>query len=87
MCLYSWQALIEREQQEIKEVFAAVMEAVKRSEQVLLAPLEDGKRCLEKEMDEKTQQLQKDILKYKETIDSLNHFMNEEDVIFFLQVS
>ncbi|KAK7169934.1 hypothetical protein R3I94_000236 [Phoxinus phoxinus] len=78
------QALIEREQQEIKEVFSVVMEAVKRSEQVLMAPLEDGRRCLEKEIDEKTQQIQKDILKYKETIDSLKRTMNEEDDIFFL---
>ncbi|XP_051756263.1 E3 ubiquitin-protein ligase TRIM21-like [Ctenopharyngodon idella] len=80
-----YQALIEREQQEIKEVIAAVMEAMKSSEQVLLAPLEDGRRCLEKEMEEKTQQIQKDILKYKETIESLNRTMNEEDDIFFLQ--
>ncbi|ROL42485.1 Nuclear factor 7, ovary [Anabarilius grahami] len=79
------QALIEREQQDIKEVIAAVMEALKSSEQVLLDPLEDGRRCLETEMDEKTQQMQKDILKYKETIESLNRTMDEEDDIFFLQ--
>ncbi|KAK2914418.1 hypothetical protein Q8A67_002817 [Cirrhinus molitorella] len=80
-----YQALLEKEQQEIKEVFAAMMEAVRKTEQVLLAPLEDGKMCLEKEMDEKTQQIQKDILKYKETIESLNSTKNEEDDIFFIQ--
>lgn len=68
-------------------MIAAVMEDLKSSEQVLLAPLEDGRRCLEMEMDEKTQQMQKDILKYKETIESLNRTMNEEDDIFYLQVS
>ncbi|XP_051988404.1 E3 ubiquitin-protein ligase TRIM39-like [Xyrauchen texanus] len=79
------QAMIEREQQEIKEVFAAVMEAVRRAEEVLLGPLEDGSRCLEKEMEEKTQQIQKDILKYNEAIAVLNDTKNEEDDILFLQ--
>uniref|UniRef100_A0A8C1Z3T7 Uncharacterized protein n=1 Tax=Cyprinus carpio TaxID=7962 RepID=A0A8C1Z3T7_CYPCA len=76
----------EKEQQEIKEVFAALMEALRKTEQVLLAPLEDGRRCLEKEMDEKTQQIQKDILKYKEAIESLKRTKNEEDDILFIQV-
>uniref|UniRef100_A0A9J7WWM6 Uncharacterized protein n=1 Tax=Cyprinus carpio carpio TaxID=630221 RepID=A0A9J7WWM6_CYPCA len=72
-CVHCSQALLEKEQQEIQEVFAALMEALRKTEQVLLAPLEDGRKCLEKEMDEKTQQIQKDILKYKEAIESLNH--------------
>uniref|UniRef100_A0A8C1F7H2 Uncharacterized protein n=1 Tax=Cyprinus carpio carpio TaxID=630221 RepID=A0A8C1F7H2_CYPCA len=76
----------EKEQQEIQEVFAALMEALRKTEQVLLAPLEDGRKCLEKEMDEKTQQIQKDILKYKEAIESLNRTQNEEDDILFIQV-
>uniref|UniRef100_A0A8C1BN98 Uncharacterized protein n=1 Tax=Cyprinus carpio carpio TaxID=630221 RepID=A0A8C1BN98_CYPCA len=76
----------EKEQQEIQEVFAALMEALRKTEQVLLAPLEDGRKCLEKEMDEKTQQIQKDILKYKEAIESLNRTKNEEDDILFIQV-
>uniref|UniRef100_A0A8C1HAJ1 RING-type domain-containing protein n=1 Tax=Cyprinus carpio carpio TaxID=630221 RepID=A0A8C1HAJ1_CYPCA len=80
-----YQALLEKEQQEIKEVFAALMEALRKTGQVLLAPLEDGRRCLEKEMDEKTQQIQKDILKYKEAIESLNRTKNEEDDILFIQ--
>ncbi|XP_051555326.1 E3 ubiquitin-protein ligase TRIM39-like [Myxocyprinus asiaticus] len=79
------QALIEREQQEIKEVFAAVTEAVRRAEEVLLAPLEDGRRCLEKEMEEKTQQIKKEILKYKEAIVFFNDTKNEEDDILYLQ--
>uniref|UniRef100_A0A8C1VFA9 Uncharacterized protein n=1 Tax=Cyprinus carpio TaxID=7962 RepID=A0A8C1VFA9_CYPCA len=77
----------QKEQQEIKEVFAALMEALRKTEQVLLAPLEDGRRCLEKEMDEKTQQIQKDILKYKEAIESLKRTKNEEDDILFIQVT
>uniref|UniRef100_A0A8C1M2H0 B30.2/SPRY domain-containing protein n=1 Tax=Cyprinus carpio TaxID=7962 RepID=A0A8C1M2H0_CYPCA len=80
-----YQALLEKEQQEIQEVFAALMEALRKTEQVLLAPLEDGRKCLEKEMDEKTQQIQKDILKYKEAIESLNRTKNEEDDILFIQ--
>ncbi|XP_073693205.1 E3 ubiquitin-protein ligase TRIM68-like [Garra rufa] len=80
-----YQALLEKEKQEIRKVFAAVIEAVRKTEQVLLAPLEDGKMCLEKEMDEKTQHIQKDILKYEETIESLNRTKNEEDDIFFIQ--
>ncbi len=68
-------------------MFAALTEALKNTEEVLLAPLEDGRRCLEKERDEKTQQIQKDILKYKEAIESLNHTKNEEDDVLFIQVS
>lgn len=83
----SSQALLDSEQQEIQEAFAALMEELRKTEQVLLAPLEDGKTCLEKEMNEKTQQIQKDILKYKETIESLNRTKNEEDDILFIQVS
>ncbi|RXN33923.1 E3 ubiquitin- ligase TRIM39-like protein [Labeo rohita] len=79
------QALLDSEQQEIQEAFAALMEELRKTEQVLLAPLEDGKTCLEKEMNEKTQQIQKDILKYKETIESLNRTKNEEDDILFIQ--
>ncbi len=86
-CLHSSQALLEKEQQEIQEVFAALTEALKNTEEVLLAPLEDGRRCLEKERDEKTQQIQKDILKYKEAIESLNRTNNEEDDVLFIQVS
>uniref|UniRef100_A0A671QMM2 Uncharacterized protein n=1 Tax=Sinocyclocheilus anshuiensis TaxID=1608454 RepID=A0A671QMM2_9TELE len=71
-CVHSSQALLKKEQQEIQEVFAALMEVLGKAEEVLLAPLEDGRRCLEKEMDEKTQQIQKDILKYKEAIVFLN---------------
>uniref|UniRef100_A0A672QFE0 Uncharacterized protein n=1 Tax=Sinocyclocheilus grahami TaxID=75366 RepID=A0A672QFE0_SINGR len=85
-CVHSSQALLEKEQQEIQEVFAALMEVLGKAEEVLLAPLEDGRRCLEKEMDEKTQQIRKDILKYKEAIEFLNCTKNEEDDILFIQV-
>ncbi len=86
-CVHSSQALLEKEQQEIQEVFAALTEGLKNTEEVLLAPLEDGRRCLEKDRDEKTQQIQKDILKYKEAIESLNRNKNEEDDVLFIQVS
>ncbi|XP_026124435.1 E3 ubiquitin-protein ligase TRIM21-like isoform X1 [Carassius auratus] len=79
------QALLEEEQQEIQQVFAALMEALRSTEKKLLAPLEEGRRCLKKEMDEKTQQIQKDILKYKESIETLNRTKNEEDDILFIQ--
>ncbi len=68
-------------------MFAALTEGLKNTEEVLLAPLEDGRRCLEKDRDEKTQQIQKDILKYKEAIESLNRTKNEEDDVLFIQVS
>ncbi len=68
-------------------MFAALTEVLRKTEEVLLAPLEDGRRCLEKEMDEKTQQIQKDILKYNEAIESLNRTKNEEDDVLFIQVS
>ncbi|XP_042617340.1 E3 ubiquitin-protein ligase TRIM21-like [Cyprinus carpio] len=80
-----YQALLEKEQQEIQEVFTAVMEVLRETEEVLLAPLEEGRRCLEKEMDEKTQEIQKDILKHKEAIDTLRHTKSEEDDILFIQ--
>uniref|UniRef100_A0A672L0G4 Uncharacterized protein n=1 Tax=Sinocyclocheilus grahami TaxID=75366 RepID=A0A672L0G4_SINGR len=63
-----------------------LMEALRETEQVLIAPLENGRRCLENEMDEKTQQIQKDILKYKEAIATLHHTKSEEDDILFIQV-
>ncbi|XP_043101908.1 E3 ubiquitin-protein ligase TRIM21-like isoform X2 [Puntigrus tetrazona] len=80
-----YQALLEKEQQEIQEVFAELKEVLRRTEEALLAPLEDGRRCLEKETDEKTQQIQKDILKFKEAIESLKRTKDEEDDIIFIQ--
>ncbi len=68
-------------------MFAALTEVLRNTEEVLLAPLEDGRRCLVNERDEKTQQIQKDILKYKEAIKSLNRTKNEEDDVLFIQVS
>ncbi|XP_073667877.1 nuclear factor 7, brain-like [Paramisgurnus dabryanus] len=78
-------AEINREQTEIKKVFAAVIDAVRRAEEKLLAPLEDGRRSLEREMEEKTQKIQEDMQKYKKMIDRLNQTQNEEDDIIFLQ--
>ncbi|XP_052456833.1 nuclear factor 7, brain [Carassius gibelio] len=80
-----YQTLLEKEQQEIQKVFAALMETLMETERVLLNPLEEGRRCLEKEMDEKTQQIQIYILKYKEIINSLHHTKSEEDDILFIQ--
>nr|XP_055070058.1 nuclear factor 7, brain-like [Misgurnus anguillicaudatus] len=79
------QAEINREQTKMREVFAAVMDAVRRAEQELLAPLEDRRRSLEREMEEKTQKIQEDLEEYKETINHLNQTQNEEDDILFLQ--
>ncbi|XP_073715306.1 nuclear factor 7, brain [Misgurnus anguillicaudatus] len=79
------QAEINREQTEIREVFAAVMDVVKRAEEELHAPLENGRRNLEEEMKVKKQQVDKDIQTYKEIIDRLNETKNEEDDIKFLQ--
>nr|XP_055069976.1 E3 ubiquitin-protein ligase TRIM39-like [Misgurnus anguillicaudatus] len=83
--LYSSQAEINREETEIQKVFAAVMDAVRRAEKELLAPLENGLRNLEREMKEKSQKIEKDITKHKETINRLNQTQNEEDDILFLQ--
>ncbi|KAA0722906.1 Tripartite motif-containing protein 16 [Triplophysa tibetana] len=80
-----YMAQIDREQREIKEVFAEVMDVVRRAEEDLLAPLEDGRRSLEKEEAEKTQQIKNKILKYREIIDQLNQNKNEQDDIYFLQ--
>ncbi|KAA0722900.1 Zinc-binding protein A33 [Triplophysa tibetana] len=80
-----YQDHIEREQREIKRVFAEVMDVVRSAEEDLLAPLEDGRRCLEKEESEKTQQIKKEILKYREIIDDLNQNKKEEDDMVFLQ--
>ncbi|XP_056599013.1 tripartite motif-containing protein 6-like [Triplophysa dalaica] len=80
-----YQVQIDREQREIKEVFAEVMDVVRRAEVELLIPLEDGRRRLDKEMAEKTQQIQKEILKYREIIDHLNQNKKEEDDMVFLQ--
>ncbi|XP_073715834.1 E3 ubiquitin-protein ligase TRIM21-like [Misgurnus anguillicaudatus] len=76
---------INREQTEIKKVFAAVMDAVKRAEEELIAPLEDRRRSLEREMEEKTQKIQEDLEEYKNIINHLNQTQNEEDGILFLQ--
>ncbi|XP_073667868.1 E3 ubiquitin-protein ligase TRIM21-like isoform X2 [Paramisgurnus dabryanus] len=77
---------INREQTEIKQVFAAVMDAVKRAEEELIAPLEDRRRSLEREMEEKTQKIQEDLQEYKNIINHLNQTQNEEDDILFLQL-
>ncbi|XP_073669783.1 E3 ubiquitin-protein ligase TRIM39-like [Paramisgurnus dabryanus] len=79
------QAEINREQTEIRGVFSAVMDAVRRAEKELHAPLEDGRRSLEEEMKVKAQQVHKDIEKYTEIIDRLNQTKNEDDDILFLQ--
>ncbi|XP_065105660.2 E3 ubiquitin-protein ligase TRIM39-like isoform X2 [Paramisgurnus dabryanus] len=79
------QAEINREQTAIREVFSAVMVAVRRAEEELHAPLEDGRRSLDEEMEVKAQQFHKDIQKYTEIIDRLNQTKNEEDDIIFLR--
>ncbi|XP_073667872.1 E3 ubiquitin-protein ligase TRIM21-like isoform X5 [Paramisgurnus dabryanus] len=78
-------AEISKEQKEISKVFAAVMDAVKTAENELIAPLEDERRRLEREMEEKTQQIQRKNLRHRETINHLNQTQNEEDDILFLQ--
>ncbi|KAA0722907.1 Zinc-binding protein A33 [Triplophysa tibetana] len=77
-----YQAQIDRERREIKEVFAEVMDVVRRAEEDLLAPLEDGRRCLEKEEAEKTQQ---EIPKYGERIDHFNQNKKKKDDTAFNQ--
>ncbi|XP_073669782.1 nuclear factor 7, brain-like [Paramisgurnus dabryanus] len=82
---YSSQDEINREQTEIREVFSAVMDIVRRAEKELIAPLEDRRRSLEREMEEKTQKIQEDLEEYKNIINHLNQTQNEEDDILFLQ--
>ncbi|XP_056598982.1 E3 ubiquitin-protein ligase TRIM38-like [Triplophysa dalaica] len=53
------QAQIDREQREIKKVFAEVMDVVRRAEEELLSPLEEGRKFLEKKMAEKNHQIEK----------------------------
>nr|XP_055076152.1 nuclear factor 7, brain-like isoform X1 [Misgurnus anguillicaudatus] len=78
-------AEMSKEQKQINKVFAAVMDAVKTAENELIAPLEDARRRLEREMEEKTQQIQRKNLRHRETINHLNQTQNEEDDILFLQ--
>ncbi|XP_073715835.1 E3 ubiquitin-protein ligase TRIM21-like [Misgurnus anguillicaudatus] len=76
---------INREQTEIQKVFAAVMDAVRRAEEELLAPLENGHRSLEREKEEKTRQILRNNEQHKKTIHHLIQTRNEEDDILFLQ--
>ncbi|XP_065150225.1 E3 ubiquitin-protein ligase TRIM39-like [Paramisgurnus dabryanus] len=80
------QAEINREQTAIREVFSAVMDAVRKTEEELHAPLEEGRRSLDEEMKVKAQQVHKDIQKYTEIINGFNQTKNEEDDIIFLQL-
>ncbi|XP_073715729.1 nuclear factor 7, brain isoform X1 [Misgurnus anguillicaudatus] len=80
-----YQVQIHSEHTEISKVFEAVMDVVKRAEEELLVPLEDGRRSLEREIEEKTQHIHKDIQEYRETIDRLKQTENEDDDISFLQ--
>ncbi|XP_073715994.1 E3 ubiquitin-protein ligase TRIM21-like [Misgurnus anguillicaudatus] len=76
---------INREETEIQKVFAAVIDAVRRAEKELLAPLENGHRSLETEKEEKTRQILRNNAQHKETINHLNQTRNEEDDILFLK--
>ena len=81
------QALIDREQEEIKEVFDAVREAVARAEEEALSALKEKRRSVENEEKQFKQELQREIATFSKTIAHLAKITEEEDHILFLQVS
>ncbi|XP_066515964.1 E3 ubiquitin-protein ligase TRIM21-like isoform X2 [Hoplias malabaricus] len=64
-------AVIDREQEEIKEVFLAVKEVVQRAEQEALRPLKEKKQRVEREEKQLKEELQREIINFSERISKL----------------
>ncbi|XP_036439135.1 E3 ubiquitin-protein ligase TRIM39-like [Colossoma macropomum] len=79
-------ALIDREQEEIKEVFDAVRETVARAEEEALSALKEKRRSVENEEKQFKQELQREITTFSKTIADLKKIAVEEDHILFLQI-
>ncbi|XP_062864942.1 E3 ubiquitin-protein ligase TRIM11-like [Trichomycterus rosablanca] len=77
--------LIDREKEELKKVFNAITEAVKKAEEEVLRPLEDRRREVEREVKDLKGKLQEEITKFNKTISDLQEISAEEEPIFFLQ--
>ncbi|KAL7855726.1 hypothetical protein AOLI_G00193300 [Acnodon oligacanthus] len=78
-------ALIDREQEEIKEVFDAVRDAVARAEEEALSALKDKRRSVENEEKQFKQELQREVTAFSKVIADLKKITEEEDHILFLQ--
>lgn len=82
-----FQALIAQETEEIKQVFSAIKMAVQTAEDEALRPLEDRRKQVEQEIEELKRELQRNIATLSNDISDLQTVRDEEDPIFFLQVS
>ncbi|KAG9260050.1 E3 ubiquitin-protein ligase TRIM39-like isoform X1 [Astyanax mexicanus] len=78
-------ALIEREEEEIKEVFDGVRKVVAKAEEEALSPLIDRRREVEREMERFKEELQEEISTFSQTISDLTKISQEEDNLLFLQ--
>ncbi|KAL6466716.1 hypothetical protein MHYP_G00245200 [Metynnis hypsauchen] len=78
-------ALIDREQEEIKEVFDAVRKAVARAEEEALCALKEKRRSVENEEKQFKQELQREVTTFSQAITDLKKIKQEEDHILFLQ--
>lgn len=87
MASKSLQALIDQEMKEIKKVFKAIKKAVQKAEDKVLRPLEDRRGQVEQEAEELKRDLQRKITTLSNTISDLQTLRDEEDPVFFLQVS
>lgn len=68
-------------------MFEVVMTAVEETQREALRPLEKRQQGVEREAEELTQELQREIRQLRDIIDQLEDVANLEDHIHFLQVS
>ncbi|KAM9450175.1 ret finger protein-like 4A [Clarias gariepinus] len=78
-------ALIHQDTNEIKKIFNAIKKAVQTAEDEVLSPLEDRRRQVEEEAEEKKKGLKENITILSKHISDLKKLRNEEDPVFFLQ--
>ncbi|XP_030635295.1 probable E3 ubiquitin-protein ligase TRIML1 [Chanos chanos] len=76
---------IHREKEEIKEVFEALMAAVKEAQKEVLEPFEERGACLEEEVVELTTELKREIREFREVIAVVDRITYVEDHVHFLR--
>lgn len=85
--LKSLQNLIKQETMEIKNVFSAIKKAIQKAEDEALRPLEERRKQVEQEANDLKGDLMGNINTLSKTISDLQILRDEEDPVFFLQVS
>lgn len=85
--LKSLQNLINQETMEIKNVFSAIKKVIQKAEDEALRPLEERRKQVEQEANGLKGDLMGNINTLSKKISDLQILRDEEDPVFFLQVS